>query len=1241
MPEPKPSLVLDRLLAHRVKVILAAALVAAMGALGAGFGTGWLEDRARAELTWRAERAGLSLSVQKITVSPFGWVAVDGLRLRRPDGTMVLGVASVVASWRFTDLLRGRKMPEEVRILQPAADLRLVDGRPDEARDWWRRLRDDDGVDAPEPATGVAAPRMAPFSHLPERLEVRGAVLRLDLRGRYADLVPGGVLLHRVDIDWRRGQGGRLSGGIDRPAQGRMAGEALRTDAGLWESSLRFDPPFVVPLPEELRRPTGGDHLRVGGVGWTDARGAEIAGLQLLRGEVTLLEVGAAGGQRTPERSAWARGVTVHLHPEAPEQDRLGRLVGAWLGPAARGAAPGRITVRDAELEERRGLARTRRYALQLHDVRTVLPARLGSGRVSELQASLTTREGVAPRMRDLVVDVREPRLDLLLPARPAALPRGLEPLRSVARRLAPEAHRALASVPPGAARLQPGWQRPGTLSKAERRKLRLERTREQLKLERQQRRREREEKQAQQRREGPYTRRFVAPLQQLHDRLVAQSPEVSGALERLLGEGPHVHVQDGALVLAMAATPTDRVGLWRAGLDLKPTDEQGAGRARFETSVGDPRRVYGQFDLRAQLDDRGNLGPLRASAGGPELARLLRAAWPKVGLGAAPDLKLDLSVNIGRGASPFQLVGSVRSDGVGLDWDRFAPIPVTDLPLRATFSLRAARGPEQMRLDVSEARLGQALFTGYVTVGGARGAPEIDVRMEMPRQDCGVAAASIPLQLLPTIGAIKARGQAGWWMQLHLNLAQPYFSELDMGLDDKGCVVESFERIDVTEIDGPFKRKVNEDGFILDHVTIGPASGSWTPISQMPRWVPYAMMTTEDGSFYAHRGLNLFLLNRAIRLDLHYGRFVYGGSTLTQQLVKNLYMTRSKFLGRKLEELLIVWEMERKVPKVRILEVYTNGVEFGPGKYGITRGAAHYFDKSPSRLTPLEAAWLGSLKPCPGCADGHFRAQRYGPWYQKRLLEILTRMQYYGVISQAQYDREMNTVPRFAGWPSQKLSQRFSHPIPPRKVNLIDFGRRASEEDEEKLQAEAAEKREKMRQRILAREARLRELHEQRDLEQEKAEVGQRDQELGRLKQQGATHGARVLELARQQREARARLERIEQRRRADEEAARRRQDEVDFMLRQRLAIEAERRKRLGLPPPAAPGKARKGSSSRRGWKSGRKGGPKTAAGKRGTRAKRHGAGKPKAALRGGTPRKARAPARRVRARAKATHKR
>jgi hypothetical protein len=151
-----------------------------------------------------------------------------------------------------------------------------------------------------------------------------------------------------------------------------------------------------------------------------------------------------------------------------------------------------------------------------------------------------------------------------------------------------------------------------------------------------------------------------------------------------------------------------------------------------------------------------------------------------------------------------------------------------------------------------------------------------------------------------------------------------------------------------------------------------------YTPLQHISPWLPRAIRTTEDNSFFEHHGFNWFALKASLEDNLEAGGFVRGGSTISMQLVKNLFLAFDKVLARKLREAFLVWLMEDivDVPKARILELYFNVIEFGPGIYGIHDAAAHYFGKRPDELTLGEVSWLVSIIPNP---REYHRYYRYG----------------------------------------------------------------------------------------------------------------------------------------------------------------------------------------------------------------------------------------------------------------------
>jgi monofunctional biosynthetic peptidoglycan transglycosylase len=143
-----------------------------------------------------------------------------------------------------------------------------------------------------------------------------------------------------------------------------------------------------------------------------------------------------------------------------------------------------------------------------------------------------------------------------------------------------------------------------------------------------------------------------------------------------------------------------------------------------------------------------------------------------------------------------------------------------------------------------------------------------------------------------------------------------------------------------------------------------------WTPLSRMSPFVPQAVILAEDIRFFRHAGLDFRSLWAALKVNWKSGKVVWGGSTLTQQLAKNLYLGSEKTAGRKLREIAVTLKLERRLPKERILEIYLNVAQWGPNLYGITNASRHFFGKTPAELGPLEASYLASILPNPEHAD-------------------------------------------------------------------------------------------------------------------------------------------------------------------------------------------------------------------------------------------------------------------------------
>lgn len=139
-----------------------------------------------------------------------------------------------------------------------------------------------------------------------------------------------------------------------------------------------------------------------------------------------------------------------------------------------------------------------------------------------------------------------------------------------------------------------------------------------------------------------------------------------------------------------------------------------------------------------------------------------------------------------------------------------------------------------------------------------------------------------------------------------------------------------------------------------------------WVPLQAISPHLQRAVIVAEDAAFYGHRGIDLDEMWESVKRDWREGRLARGGSTITMQLAKNLYLSPSKNPLRKLAEVILALRLERTLSKSRILELYLNVIEWGEGIYGAEGAAGHYFGRSARDLTIGEAAVLAAMIPDP-----------------------------------------------------------------------------------------------------------------------------------------------------------------------------------------------------------------------------------------------------------------------------------
>ncbi len=147
---------------------------------------------------------------------------------------------------------------------------------------------------------------------------------------------------------------------------------------------------------------------------------------------------------------------------------------------------------------------------------------------------------------------------------------------------------------------------------------------------------------------------------------------------------------------------------------------------------------------------------------------------------------------------------------------------------------------------------------------------------------------------------------------------------------------------------------------------TAGPKNKKYVPLHNIPKALQHALLFLEDNRFYIHRGFDMAEIVNALQSSFKSGRRLRGASSLSQQLVKNLYLSPERTFRRKLLEALITIKLELSLPKTKILELYLNSIDWGRGLFGIADASYYYFQKPPHQLDARECVFLAAIVPNP-----------------------------------------------------------------------------------------------------------------------------------------------------------------------------------------------------------------------------------------------------------------------------------
>ncbi len=250
----------------------------------------------------------------------------------------------------------------------------------------------------------------------------------------------------------------------------------------------------------------------------------------------------------------------------------------------------------------------------------------------------------------------------------------------------------------------------------------------------------------------------------------------------------------------------------------------------------------------------------------------------------------------------------------------------------------------------------------------GRRAHLRVAGRLVVPPVACQTVLDAIPSALVPYLAGYKMEGTFQSDVRFLIDWADLDTTELEGIVDIFSCVATEPKNseVGVARLQESFVHQVELERDEWMEFTVGPENPDFVPFEDISSNIFNAFMTTEDTNFYEHQGFIAREFRTALIRNLEAGYFRFGASSITMQTVKNVMLYREKNLSRKLQELFLSWYLETQLEKERILEIYANAIEYGPGLYGIGPATRRYFGKPPSEINAVEAVFLASLLPSP-----------------------------------------------------------------------------------------------------------------------------------------------------------------------------------------------------------------------------------------------------------------------------------
>ena len=285
-----------------------------------------------------------------------------------------------------------------------------------------------------------------------------------------------------------------------------------------------------------------------------------------------------------------------------------------------------------------------------------------------------------------------------------------------------------------------------------------------------------------------------------------------------------------------------------------------------------------------------------------------------------------------------------------------------------ARFDYRFLLGDDFISLDSSSTvQLNKIKFHPYIAYETVQDTI-YKLKVMLPKMKAQDFISSLPDGLFTNFQGMEAEGTFDYKLDFKYNKNKPNELVFDSNLKKENLKITKYGAANLNKLNGEFVYRAIIKDVFQRPILVGNANPNYTPLEQISPYLRKSVLTTEDPSFFSHRGFINEAFKQSIIKNIKTKKFSRGASTISMQLVKNVFLTREKTLSQKLEEILLVYILEnnRVVSKERMLEVYFNVIEWGPNVYGIGEASHFYFQKKPSELDLNECLYLARIIPSP-----------------------------------------------------------------------------------------------------------------------------------------------------------------------------------------------------------------------------------------------------------------------------------